>query len=132
MSQIIATFDDYLIAIWQKLYTDMIEVGKKIKALRTEKSWTQADIAKKLNITVAAFSKIETQVTDISLSRLEQLEVSLADLLGFSTAPSNVDEPNALKQAHEVIERQSAKINHLQEYVITLYERLHQTKPENS
>jgi len=114
----------------------MIEVGKKIKALRTEKNWTQADIAKKLNLTVAAFSKIETQVTDISLSRLEQLasvfDVSLADLLGFSNKLPDVNESDELKQARETIERQSAKINHLQVYIITLYERLHQVKPENS
>src|SRR5215469_9099525 len=98
----------------------MIEVGKKIKALRSEKSWTQADVAKRLNITVAAFSKIETQVTDISLSRLEQLagvfEVSLAELLGFTEIGAGVAvSSDELKEAREVIERQTAKISHLQE-----------------
>jgi len=114
----------------------MIEVGKKIKALRTDRNWTQADIAKKLNITVAAFSKIETQVTDINLSRLEQLagifEVSLAELLGFADILPNINESSDLKQARELVAQQSAKISHLQEYIITLYERLHQTKAENS
>ena len=51
----------------------MQDLGKKIKMLRQQNGWSQGDVAKRLDISVPAFSKIETGVTDINLSRLEQI-----------------------------------------------------------
>jgi len=113
----------------------MKDLGKKIRALRQEKGWTQGDVAVKLNITVAAFSKIETQVTDVSLSRIEELaeifKVSIVELLGLEVpGGQNNSNTEELKQAKETIDRLNAKISHLQEYVITLYEELHKSNAE--
>lgn len=112
----------------------MLNIGKKIKSLRQERGWTQGDVANRLGITVAAFSKIETDVTDVSLSRIQTLagifEVSVAELLGLDMNAGAGDSAAELSQAKEAIERLSSKVSHLQEYIITLYEELHKTKAE--
>lgn len=85
----------------------MLEIGKRIKSLRQKRQWSQGDVATRLDISVAAFSKIETDVTDVSISRLEQLaaifEITLAEFLlpQEDHGPQYVDE---LKKAKETIE----------------------------
>ena len=63
----------------------MQTLGKKIRLLRHQKSWSQEDVAKQLGISIPAFSKIETGITDINLSRLEQIsklfEMTVVQLL---------------------------------------------------
>ena len=109
----------------------MLEIGKKIKTIRTQKGWSQAEICEMIGISVPAFSKIETDHTDINISRLKQiaevLRVPLSDLVSSdgNVTPNNDEE---LKKARETIELQANKISHLQEYVITLYEQLHKAK----
>ncbi|MCO5934663.1 helix-turn-helix domain-containing protein [Mucilaginibacter sp. RB4R14] len=109
----------------------MHEIGKKIKSLRQKKGWSQGDVAKLLNISVPAFSKIETEITDLSLSRLEKIaeifEVSLSDML-LPASEQSKEYTDELVKAKETITEYSFKILHLQEYVITLYEELHQFK----
>jgi len=106
----------------------MFEIGKRIKTLRQQRDWSQSDIAKLLNISVPAFSKIESDVTDVNISRLNQIAetfgVPVIDLISTQVEPSQslLDE---FKEAKNTIAAQSAKINQLQEYIITLYEQLH-------
>ncbi len=109
----------------------MIQIGKRIKGLRQEKHWSQSDVAARLGISVAAFSKIETDVTDVSLSRV----ADIADIFGITLAELLLpDEMHTskysddLKTAKETIEAQINKIVILQEYIITLYEEIHKTK----
>jgi transcriptional regulator with XRE-family HTH domain len=54
----------------------MQDLGRKIKLMRQQNGWSQGDVAKRLDISVPAFSKIETGVTDINLSRLEQIVIT--------------------------------------------------------
>src|SRR3569833_2536194 len=60
-------------------------IGKSIRILRHQHGWSQEDIANRLGISIPAFSKIETGVTDVNLSRLDQIanifEVSVVQLL---------------------------------------------------
>jgi transcriptional regulator with XRE-family HTH domain len=44
----------------------MKNLGKNIRMLRHKNGWGQEDIALKLNISIPAFSKIETGITDIN------------------------------------------------------------------
>ena len=111
----------------------MLEIGKKIKRLRQQKGWSQAEIAGLLEISIPAFSKIESDITDLSISRLQQIaktfDVPVVDLIATKTDP----DPTLigeLQSAKETIAAQSAKINHLQEYIITLYEQLHKLKQD--
>ena len=66
----------------------MKTLGKKIRLLRHQKGWSQEDVAKRLDISIPAFSKIETGITDINLSRLEQIsnlfEMTVVQLLTFN------------------------------------------------
>ncbi|WP_184549745.1 helix-turn-helix domain-containing protein [Mucilaginibacter sp. FT3.2] len=56
-----------------------------IKNLRQHYNWNQERIAKHMEISVAAFSKIEKGYTNINISRLEQIsvifEVNIVELL---------------------------------------------------
>jgi transcriptional regulator with XRE-family HTH domain len=109
----------------------MHSIGKKIKTLRQQKGWSQSEIAEMLSISIPAFSKIESDITDVNMSRLKQIAgvfgVEVIELLSGDRTPSQeyVDE---LKKAKETVEAQSIKINKLQEYIITLYEELHKVK----
>jgi len=40
----------------------MNTLGKKIRLLRHQKGWSQEDVAKRLDISIPAFSKIETGI----------------------------------------------------------------------
>lgn len=66
----------------------MNKVGKKIRLLRHQKGWSQQDVAKKLGISIPAFSKMETGITDLNLSRLIQIaklfNFTAVQLLSFS------------------------------------------------
>lgn len=109
----------------------MLEIGKKIKALRQKKGWSQVDVAEMLGISVPAFSKIETDITDVNVSRLAQIadifEVHISTMFLDEETESKESE-DELKKAKDTIETQAAKISHLQEYIITLYEELHKVK----
>jgi transcriptional regulator with XRE-family HTH domain len=102
--------------------------GKNIRILRHEHNWSQEDVAKRLGISIPAFSKIETGVTDINLSRLEQIanifEVSVVNLLSLEY----VEEPNLKDTNLSVIQKRlidrEAEITNLQRKVILLYEEL--------
>lgn len=109
----------------------MLAIGKKIKSLRQQKGWSQSEMAEKLSISIPAFSKIETDITDLNISRLKQISevfnVHIVELLSDDTVP-NAEYVDELKKAKETISTQAEKINKLQEYVITLYEELHKVK----
>ena len=66
----------------------MNTLGKKIRLLRHQRSWSQEDVAKQLDISIPAFSKIETGITDVNLSRLEQVSalfgLTVVQLLTFT------------------------------------------------
>ena len=79
-------------------------VGKKIRRLRQNKDWSQADVAKQLNISAPAYSKIEDGTTSVNLLRLNQLailfELNIIDLLiGDSLNPhtKGLEEVRTLK-----------------------------------
>ena len=102
--------------------------GKNIRTLRHEHGWSQEDVANRLGISIPAFSKIETGVTDINLSRLEQIanifEVSVVNLLSLEYT----EEPNVQDLSLSIIQKKlndrEAEITNLQRKVILLYEEL--------
>lgn len=60
-------------------------IGQNIRTLRQRKLWSQGQVAKQLKISIPAFSKIETGITDINITRLEQIaslfDVSILEIL---------------------------------------------------
>jgi transcriptional regulator with XRE-family HTH domain len=63
------------------------KIGANIKKLRELRNLTQEHMADKLDMSQTGYGNIERDVTDISMSRLQQiakvLEVTVQDLLGF-------------------------------------------------
>lgn len=105
-------------------------IGKNIKLLRQRKGWSQGEVAKRLNISIPAFSKIETGITDINISRLDQIaklfEVSMLDIIsgeGENTQTANSLEISDLKSK---LTESEADIIRLQKKVIDLYEEIRQ------
>lgn len=109
-------------------------VGKNIRALRSVHGYNLAFIANRLNISIAALSKIETGVTDANLSRLEQIahifEVDIVNLL----SRDNTFEPISIAayNLHEkLLEEKEMEIVTLQRKVIQLYDEIRSLEVKN-
>lgn len=102
-------------------------VGKNIRAVRHQHGWSQEDVANKLGISIPAFSKIETGITDINLSRLQQIadifELTLVQLLAFEESEDEFQSTH-LQDARKRLEECEGEIVELQRKVIGLYEEL--------
>lgn len=106
----------------------MNTIGKNIRQLRQKNGWSQGEVAKKLKISIPAFSKIETGITDINISRLDQIAklFDVSTLQIISKDPQNLTagsftEVNLLR---EKIAFQEDEIISLQKRVIDLYEEI--------
>jgi transcriptional regulator with XRE-family HTH domain len=108
-------------------------VGKNIRTIRHQRGWSQEDVANRLGISIPAFSKIETGVTDINLSRLEQIaniyEVNVINLLSLEAEEAE-PQVSGLNIAQKKIIDREAEIANLQRKVILLYEELRNRTPE--
>ena len=93
-----------------------------------QKGWSQEDVAKRLDISIPAFSKIETGITDINLSRLEQLsnlfEMSVVQLLTFNDLEEDKKFVNELEVVNKKLTDRETEIIDLQKKVIVLFEEL--------
>jgi len=102
-------------------------VGKNIRTIRHQRGWSQEDVANRLGISIPAFSKIETGVTDLNLSRLEQIanifEVNVVHLLSLEIEEVE-PQLSSLSIAQKKITDREAEIANLQRKVILLYEEL--------
>ena len=104
----------------------MKSIGDHIKKSRLALGLSQADTAKKLNISTPAFCKIETGQTDLNISRLLQIsktfKVPVMQLIaGQSEGSNSSEELTTLKK--ELIEKEE-EINKLRKKVIDLYDKL--------
>ncbi|MDB5010785.1 MAG: helix-turn-helix protein [Mucilaginibacter sp.] len=110
----------------------MKTLGKKIRLLRHQKGWSQEDVAKRLDISIPAFSKIETGITDINLSRLEQIsnlfEMSVVQLLTFNDLEQDQKFVSELEVVNKKLTDRETEIIDLQKKVIELFEELRHSK----
>lgn len=110
----------------------MKTLGKKIRLLRHQKGWSQEDVARRLGISIPAFSKIETGITDINLSRLEQIaalfEMSVVQLLTFNDTNEEQKIVNELEIINKKLIEREAEVIDLQKKVIELFEELRHSK----
>jgi transcriptional regulator with XRE-family HTH domain len=110
----------------------MKALGKKIRLLRHQKGWSQEDVAKKLDISIPAFSKIETGITDINLSRLEQISIlfdmSVVQLLTFNDLEHDQKFVNELESINKKLMDRETEVIDLQKKVIELFEELRHLK----
>lgn len=110
----------------------MKTLGKKIRLLRHQKGWSQEDVAKRLDISIPAFSKIETGITDVNLSRLEQIstlfEMSVVQLLTFNDTEQQEKYNSDLELLTKKVQDRETEVIELQKKVIELYEELRRSK----
>ncbi|TDQ11929.1 helix-turn-helix domain-containing protein [Pedobacter metabolipauper] len=104
----------------------MNTIGKNIRQIRQKNGWNQAHVAKRLSISTPALCKIETGITDINYSRLDQIanlfEISIVNLLfeeGENPQSERQEEVNLLK---EKLMQREQEINKLEKKLIELYE----------
>lgn len=107
----------------------MNALGKKIRLLRHQKGWSQEDVAKRLDISIPAFSKIETGITDVNLSRLNQISklfgLSLVQLLSTSDVDDDKGRADEMNELNKKLQLREIEVIDLQKKVIDLYEQLH-------
>jgi transcriptional regulator with XRE-family HTH domain len=105
----------------------MKHVGKNIKLLRQKNGWSQGIVAKRLNISIPAFSKIETCATDINLTRLGQLanvfNVSITEIIGQTGETTDKYEVE-LEECKRQLLAKEREVSHLQKKIIILYDEL--------
>ena len=101
-------------------------LGKKIKTLRGQYLWTQEIVANQLGISIPAFSKIESGLTTVNITRLKQLadlfETTPMALLGLTEVVKAADELAMLKVAYD---KKTDELITLQSKAIRLHDELH-------
>ena len=103
-------------------------IGKNIRQLRQKNGWSQGEVAKRLDISIPAFSKIETGITDINISRLDQIarlfEVSTLEII--SNGSENLQAGNSMELTvlKDKLAVKEDEIIKLQKKVIDLYEEI--------
>ena len=107
----------------------MNAIGKKIRLLRHQEGWTQEDVAKRLNISIPAFSKIETGITDVNMSRLNQISklfnLTVVQLLSNSDSEEDKEYVNEVNALTQKMQQRDSEVIELQKKVIHLYEQFH-------
>ncbi|MBE8720944.1 helix-turn-helix domain-containing protein [Sphingobacterium pedocola] len=107
----------------------MNALGKRIRLLRHQKGWSQEDVAKRLDISIPAFSKIETGITDVNLSRLNQISklfgLTLVQLLSTSDSEEDKAKVDEVNELNKKLQQRETEVIELQKKVIDLYEQLH-------
>ena len=110
----------------------MNTLGIKIRLLRHQRSWSQEDVAKQLDISIPAFSKIETGITDVNLSRLEQVSalfgLTVVQLLTFTDSEEQEKYNNEVEVLTKKLQDRETDVIELQKKVIDLYEELRRAK----
>ena len=78
-------------------------VAKAIRLLRQQRGWTQHDVAQRLEISIPSLSKIETGITDLNLSRLNQIaklfNLTTVELLSYSGSEEKSHSPSEMASA---------------------------------
>ncbi len=104
----------------------MKTLGKNIKTLRQSKGWSQEQIATRLGITAPAFSKIECGLTDVNLSRLEQIatlfEMSVVELLTYHDVEEQKKVAFEIEGIKGKLAERESEIISLQKKIILLLE----------
>ncbi len=105
------------------------QVGKNIRMIRHQNGWSQEKVAARLGISIPALSKIETGVTDVNLSRLEQIasifEVNVTNLLMPEEGVMQLEPSIGVGATQKKLIERETEIATLQKKVIELYEELY-------
>lgn len=107
----------------------MKNLGERIKHYRQKKEWNQSIAANLLGLSIPAYSKIETNKTIVSVSRLRQLanlfKVPISTLAGETSANNQNHEIEVLNKK---LAEHAEHVLVLQLKIIELYEELREVE----
>lgn len=67
----------------------LVRPGAALKALRTEKGWSLAEVSRRTGMPISSLSKVENNKMELTLDRLMRISVALeADIAGLFLPPS--------------------------------------------
>ncbi|RYE27154.1 MAG: XRE family transcriptional regulator [Sphingobacteriaceae bacterium] len=105
-----------------------MKIHAKIKLLRHNRGYRQHEVAGLLDISIPAYSKIETGLTDVNLSRLEQLaalyQISLVQLIDPAFDPLKAGDAGLARELAEKLAERTRQVLELQNRMIELYRQL--------
>ncbi len=103
---------------------DNTKTGNLIKSLRTEKNFTQKELAQKINVSIAAISKWENGKGFPDISILEPLssalDISIAELLKGERSSVTESENSVVKEMIELSEKERKSNRIVQTFVISV------------
>lgn len=103
-------------------------IQTKLKLLRHDRGYRQEDVARLMGISIPAYSKMETGVTDLNYSRIVQLAVLYGlrpvQLIDPAHDPLKKDDALLLKMLQDRLAKREQQICELQSKMIALYEQL--------
>lgn len=107
----------------------MISFGKKIAILRKENSWSQTELAKKLNTSVSVISRYErdemTPSIDTAKKLADLLKTTVGYLLGETENDSIFKDPEMLNRFNEI---KAFEPNEKEHILFTLDAMIHEIK----
>jgi transcriptional regulator with XRE-family HTH domain len=98
-------------------------LSKNLKERRHQNGWTQGHVAKALDISIPAYSKIETGLTDVNLSRVERLAIFYKTSV-IALITNNENDAKEILRIESAIQKLGAEIMELQRRVIELHQKL--------
>ncbi|MEO3407651.1 helix-turn-helix transcriptional regulator [Mucilaginibacter sp. CAU 1740] len=114
----------------------MKALNERIRKIRREAGCSQGDIAGKLGISIPAYSKIETGVTDVNLSRLEQIAnvfgISLLQLIDVNSDMEISSDAVKVQLISKRLVARDVEVMELQQKVIQLHEEIRQNSLNES
>lgn len=109
----------------------MKTLGEKFRILRQKRGFNQKAMADLLEISIPAYSKLETGITDPNFSRINQIakvhELTLGEFLDVGEEGVNVQKQEVELLKEKINQLESAVIR-LQSKLIDLYDRDDQRK----
>ena len=105
-----------------------MQLQAKLKLLRHDRGYNQEDVARLIGISIPAYSKIETGITDLNYSRIQQLaalyELTPVQLLDPDYDPLKKDDALLMKCLQDELAKKEQQVSEMQNRLITLYEQL--------
>lgn len=103
-------------------------VGGRVKRLRQKRGWTQAQVAAQLDLSIPSFSQIENGITDVNISRLEQIaalfDVPVHEIFIKGGKDMLLDGHDEVDRLEAQIKARENEISALRAKIIDLYEEL--------
>jgi transcriptional regulator with XRE-family HTH domain len=102
----------------------MDSIGKYIKKIRLERQWSQGEMAKRLNFSVANLSKIENSITNVNMVRLYQI-ARLFDMSVFQLISGELTEDYVTNLVlQEKLKARNAELIDIQRKFIELFDKI--------